>query len=109
MQSIFKYIDDHLNESIASLTELCKLPTVSAQKQAIAETAEHVVGMLQPLGFETQILPKTGGPPSAQPVVFAELRGESPKTFIFFDHYDVQTPELLELWTSTTYQQTSYI
>jgi acetylornithine deacetylase/succinyl-diaminopimelate desuccinylase-like protein len=106
MQDIFKYIDAHLNESIASLTELCKLPTVSAQKQAIAETAEHVVGMLRPLGFETQVLPKTGGPPSAQPVVFAELRGKSPRTLLFYDHYDVQPPEPLDLWTSPPFQPT---
>jgi acetylornithine deacetylase/succinyl-diaminopimelate desuccinylase-like protein len=106
MQSIFKYIDDHLNESIASLNGLCKLPTVSAQKQAIGETAEHVVGMLRPLGFETQVLPKTGGPPSAQPVVFAELRGKSPRTLLFYDHYDVQPPEPLELWTSPPFQPT---
>jgi len=106
MQDIFKYIDEHLNDSIASLTELCKLPAVSAQKQAIGETAEHVVGMLRPLGFETQILPKTGGPDTAQPVVFAELRGKSPKTLLFYDHYDVQPPEPLELWTSPPFQPT---
>ena len=75
MQDIFKYIDEHLNDSIASLTELCKLPAVSAQKQAIGETAEHVVEMLRPLGFETQILPKTGGPDTAQPVVFNNVDG----------------------------------
>src|SRR5207249_3715068 len=106
MQDIFKYIEDHLNETIASLTGLCKFPTVSAQKQAIGETAEHVVGMLRPLGFETQVLPKTGGPPSAQPVVFAELRGKSPRTLLFYDHYDVQPPEPLELWTSPPFQPT---
>ncbi|HEV8573531.1 MAG TPA: M20/M25/M40 family metallo-hydrolase, partial [Dehalococcoidia bacterium] len=123
MRDIFKYIDDHLNDSIASLVELCKLPTVSAQKQAISETAEHVVGMLRPLGFETQVLPKEGGGPSAQPVVFASLtpgpspdareRGESGarergalKTLLFYDHYDVQPPEPLELWTSPPFQPT---
>jgi acetylornithine deacetylase/succinyl-diaminopimelate desuccinylase-like protein len=106
MQDLFKHIDDHLNASIAALVELCKLPTVSAQKQAITETAEHVVGMLRPLGFETQILPKEGGPPTAQPVVFAELRGKSPKTLLFYDHYDVQPPEPLELWTSPPFQPT---
>src|SRR5437870_9287838 len=96
MQDIFKYIEDHLNETIASLTGLCKFPTVSAQKQAIGETAEHVVGMLRPLGFETQVLPKTGGPPGAQPVVFAELRGKSSRTMRFYDHYDVQPPNRID-------------
>src|SRR5437867_11191183 len=106
MQDIFKYIEDHLNESIASLNGLCKLPTVSAQKQAIGETADHVVGMLRPLGFETQVLPKSGGPPSAQPVVFAELRGQSPRTLLFYNHYDVQPPEPLELWESPPFALT---
>ena len=106
MQDIFKYIDDHLNDSITTLVELCKLPTVSAQKQAIGETAVHVVGMLRPLGFETQVLPKEGGGPAAQPVVFAVLRGKSPRTLLFYDHYDVQPPEPLELWTSPPFQPT---
>src|SRR3990172_4468664 len=111
MQDIFRYIEDHLNESIAVLTELCKLPTVSAQGTAIQETAEHVVALLRGLGFEAQILPKGGG---GHPVVYAELRGAlrpgsgqalrlrsgqaSAKTLLFYDHYDVQPPEPLELW-----------
>ena len=56
MQDIFRYIDDHLNESITGLTELCKLPTVSAQNTAIEETAEHVSGLLRDLAFEAQQL-----------------------------------------------------
>ena len=39
MEDLFRYIDDHLNESFAELTELCKLATVSAQKSLIGETA----------------------------------------------------------------------
>ena len=66
MQEIFRYIDEHLNESIAALVELCRLPTVSAQNSAIEETAEHVAGLLEGLGFETRILPK---PPGGHPVV----------------------------------------
>src|SRR5438093_13675063 len=60
--------------------------------------------MLRALGFETQVLPKTGGPPSAQPVVFAEARGKSPKTLLIYNHYDVQPPEPLELWTSPPFE-----
>ncbi len=103
MQDIFKYIEDHLNESIAELTELCKLPTVSAQGSAIAETADFVMGRMRVLGFETQVLEK---PPGGHPVVYAELRGASPKTLLFYDHYDVQPAEPLELWSSPPFQPT---
>ena len=102
MQDIFRYIDEHLNESIAGLTELCKLPTVSAQNSAIEETAEHVSGLLRDLGFEAQVLPKQGG----HPVVYAEQAGRSARTLLFYDHYDVQPPEPLELWSSPPFQPT---
>ncbi len=102
MQDIFRYIDEHLNESIAGLTELCKLPTVSAQNSAIEETAEHVSGLLRDLGFEAQVLPKQGG----HPVVYAEQPGRSARTLLFYDHYDVQPPEPLELWSSPPFQPT---
>ncbi len=102
LPDIFRYIDDHLNESITALTELCKLPTVSAQNSAIEETAEHVSGLLRDLGFEAQVLPKQGG----HPVVYAEQPGRSTRTLLFYDHYDVQPPEPLELWSSPPFQPT---
>ncbi|MFB3052285.1 MAG: M20/M25/M40 family metallo-hydrolase, partial [Dehalococcoidia bacterium] len=100
MDDIFRHIDDHLNESITGLTELCKLPTVSAQNTAIEETAEHVSALLRDLGFEAQVLPKQGG----HPVVYAEQPGRSTRTLLFYDHYDVQPPEPLELWSSPPFQ-----
>ena len=57
-QDVLRHIEEHLNESIAQLVELCRLPTVSAQDSAIGETAEYVVGRLEALGFETCVLPK---------------------------------------------------
>ncbi len=109
MQEIFRYIDDHLNDSLAELTELCKLASVSAQNSAIEETAEHVSGLLRGLGFEARVLPKpvlspVEGPPGGQPVVYAEQTGRSNRTLLFYDHYDVQPPEPLELWSSPPFQ-----
>ncbi len=102
MNDIFRYIDDHLNDSLAGLTELCKLPSVSAQNSAIEETAEHVSGLLRDLGFEARVLPKQGG----YPVVYAEQPGRSSRTLLFYDHYDVQPAEPLELWSSPPFQPT---
>jgi acetylornithine deacetylase/succinyl-diaminopimelate desuccinylase-like protein len=109
MQDIFRYIDDHLDESIAELTELCRLPSVAAQNSAIEETAEHVAGLLRNLGFETRILPKPASgraeePPVGHPVVYAEEGGRSSRTLMFYDHYDVQPAEPLELWSSAPFE-----
>lgn len=101
MQDVFKYIDDHLDESVQFLIDLCRLPTVSAQKKHIEETAEFVAAELRGLGFEAAIMPKEG---DAHPVVYAEARGQSPKTLLFYDHYDVQPPEPLELWDTPPFE-----
>src|SRR3990170_4620606 len=76
MQDIFRHIDDHLNESLAQLTELCKLATVSGAE----------------------------GLPGGHPVVYGEQPGRSPRTLLFYDHYDVQPAEPLELWSSPPFE-----
>jgi acetylornithine deacetylase/succinyl-diaminopimelate desuccinylase-like protein len=103
VDDIFRHIDEHHEEAIAKLIELCSFPTVSAQGRAIKETADWVTKQLEALGFEVQLLPKPEGPP-AQPVVYAEARGTSPKTLLFYDHYDVQPEEPLGLWKTPPFE-----
>lgn len=102
MQNVFKYIEEHNDEAIAELGDFCRLPSVSAQGRAIRETADYVVARLQSLGFETQVIgkPREGG----QPVVHAQARGASGKTLLFYNHYDVQPPEPLDLWTTPPFE-----
>jgi len=103
MQDINKYIDEHHDEAIKKLIELCSFETVSAQNRAIKETGEWVAKELRDLGFETQIIEKPEGLP-AQPVVYAEAKGTSPRTLLFYDHYDVQPEEPLELWKTPPFE-----
>jgi acetylornithine deacetylase/succinyl-diaminopimelate desuccinylase-like protein len=97
MEAVLKYIDDHAGEAVRKLIELCRFETVSAQGRAIEATADWVERELRELGFETRILAKPEGAP-AQPVVYAEAAGESERTLLFYDHYDVQPEEPLGLW-----------
>jgi acetylornithine deacetylase/succinyl-diaminopimelate desuccinylase-like protein len=103
MEDVYRHIEGHLEESLADLGRLCALPSVSAQGQAIQETAEYVAHLLEGMGFQTRLLPKPGG---GHPVVYGELAGASPKTLVFYNHYDVQPPEPLELWSSPPFQLT---
>ncbi len=96
---IDQYIEGHLMDSIDELSKLCAQPSVSAQKWGLEETAQMVADMLARRGFAAQVLP-TGG----APVVFAERKGRSDKILIFYNHYDVQPAEPLELWETPPFE-----
>jgi acetylornithine deacetylase/succinyl-diaminopimelate desuccinylase-like protein len=99
--AIDRYIADHLDDSLAELSRLCAQPSVSAQMLGIHECAELVGEMLRKRGFQVEIIPTEGSP-----VVYAEAEGDSDKTLLFYNHYDVQPPEPLELWESPPFQPT---
>ncbi|MFN7036693.1 MAG: M20/M25/M40 family metallo-hydrolase [Bellilinea sp.] len=101
MSRIDRYLEQHLDQSISELSRLCEQPSVSAQNWGIEETAQMVEGMLKKRGFETQVIPTDGAP-----VVTAFRAGKSPRTILFYNHYDVQPMEPLELWDSPPFQPT---
>src|SRR5436309_2348728 len=101
MDAAFRYIDEHLEEALEAILPYCRLPTVSAQNLSIDETARYTVDLLRAEGFETQVLEKPAG---GLPVVYAEQRGESARTLLFYNHYDVQPPDPLDEWTSPPFE-----
>jgi acetylornithine deacetylase/succinyl-diaminopimelate desuccinylase-like protein len=95
------YLETHLDESIRELSHLTAQPSVAAQKWGLDECATLVAEMLRKRGFITEIIPTEGSP-----VVFGERKGRSPKTLLFYNHYDVQPAEPLELWESPPFEPT---
>ena len=99
LQAIDGYIDSNLNASIEELSRLVAQPSVSAQNWGMPECAQMVGDMLRNRGFTVEISQTDGAP-----VVFAERKGKSDKTLLFYNHYDVQPPEPLELWESPPFE-----
>src|SRR5215470_5502481 len=97
--AVDRYIADHLDETLKELAQLCAQPSISAQGKGIKECAELVAAMLRRRGFAVEVMPTTGNP-----VVFAEAPGTSDKTLLFYNHYDVQPPEPLELWDTPAFE-----
>jgi acetylornithine deacetylase/succinyl-diaminopimelate desuccinylase-like protein len=56
--------------------------------------------MLTELGFQAETVPKWPG----NAIVLGELAGASSKTLLFYNHYDVQPAEPLELWSSPPFE-----
>ncbi len=96
---IDEYLEANLDKSIAELSKLVAQPSISAQGIGLKECANLVAEMLRARGFTAEVMDTEGAP-----VVFAERRGKRDKTLLFYNHYDVQPPEPLELWESPPFE-----
>jgi len=101
MEKIYEYIDNHWTEAIEDLKRLCRQPSISAQNIGMTEAVELVSQLLTEYNIENKILPV---PNNGYPVVYGETKGESPTTLLFYNHYDVQPPEPLDLWTTPPFE-----
>ncbi len=101
LQQYDAYLNTNLDKSLAELSRFCAQPSVAAQNWGLTECAALAAQMLRARGFLVQIF-ATGG----APVVYAERPGRSDKTLLFYNHYDVQPPEPLELWESPPFEPT---
>jgi acetylornithine deacetylase/succinyl-diaminopimelate desuccinylase-like protein len=100
-------IDSSLPTSIERLKDLCALPSISAQKLMIPETVDYLKELIERLGGQLQVLDEC---PGSNPVILATFEagpnGNSNKTLLFYNHYDVQPPEPLEEWDSVPFDLT---
>jgi acetylornithine deacetylase/succinyl-diaminopimelate desuccinylase-like protein len=95
LHDVFEYIDAHHDHYVADLQRLVRQPSVSAQGIGIAETAAIVEQMLADCGFDVAQYSTSGNP-----IVFGERAGVSSRRLTFYNHYDVQPADPLELWNT---------
>src|SRR3989304_2421672 len=99
--AIQRYIEDHLPEYLEDLKRLCRQPSVAAQNLGVLECAHLLKQMMEDIDFSVRILPTRD---SRYPGVYAQRAGASPKQLLFYNHYDVQPAEPLELWDSPPFE-----
>ena len=100
MDRVYEYIEANWRDAIDDLKSLLSQPSISAQEIGIPETATLTAELLRDYGVPSQIMPTNGG----APMVYGELKGDSPFTLLFYNHYDVQPPEPLELWITPPFE-----
>ena len=85
------------------LQTLIRQPSVSATGEGIDECAALVGEVMEEAGIHTEVLRLDGAPP----LVCGEVRsGINPdRTLLFYNHYDVQSPEPLDLVAGSTLQR----
>jgi acetylornithine deacetylase/succinyl-diaminopimelate desuccinylase-like protein len=100
-QKFEKYVGENLSTFAKDVIRLASLPSVSARKEGIEECAALVETMVKEIGATTRVLRLEG----AAPLVYGELKSNrSKKTIMFYNHYDVQPEEPLELWKSPPFK-----
>jgi len=105
MQEVYDYIDGHWHEAVEDLKTLCRQPSISAQGVGMTETVDLVARTLEKYQVSVTVQPGLDG---GYPFICGEVAGESPVTLLFYNHYDVQPPEPLELWTSPPFEPTEF-
>src|SRR5271157_6345846 len=84
------------------LLRLASQPSVAATGLGIQECSKLVHGLLEELGAQ----PKFYDVGEGSPVVTGEIKSKKNprKTILFYNHYDVQPPEPLDLWETPPFQ-----
>src|SRR5438105_3268729 len=80
------YVTDHLEAYLGELGRLCAQRSVAAQDLDMAEAAELTADLLRAHGCAARLIPVEGG----FPVVYGEAAGDTDRTLLFYNHYDVQ-------------------
>ena len=100
-EQIDAFLQAGLDGYIAETVRLCAQPSVSSKGVGMRECADLVAQMLEEHGFQVTQFPTPGNP-----IVVGRAGGRSPRTLLFYNHYDVQPEEPLELWTSPPFEPT---
>ena len=95
------FLAANLNRFIAELTELCAQPSISARSEGTRDCSQLVGQILERHGLSVQTFETAGNP-----VLVGRAPGRADRTLLCYNHYDVQPPEPLELWTTPPFQPT---
>lgn len=96
-KQISDYVDAHADELIASLQGFLRQPSISTENIGMEECTEMLRKELESLEMECKTLELEG----AFPAIYGVSTAENPaKNLVVYGHYDVQSPDPVDRWTS---------
>lgn len=102
MTIIESRVESEIDTLTSQLQQLIRVPSVSAKKQlTITKCAELVSEIMSKAGIKSELIKLDYNSEEIAPVVYGEVKSKNNpdgKTILFYNHYDVQPPEPIELW-----------
>lgn len=94
-----RFVEANLSASLSELAKLIEKPSFSTNQLALHECAQLVMEFFVKRNFNVDFFDQNGAP-----IIVAERKGQSDKTLLFYNHYDVQPPEPIDLWNSPPFE-----
>src|SRR5919206_594233 len=101
-------VDCEMKSLISDLQTLIRHPSVSAKKQGLVNCAKSIADIMDKAGIKSELLyfDDVGLEDHSEhyivpPLVYGEVKSKSNpqgKTILFYNHYDVQPEDPIELW-----------
>lgn len=104
LDAVLAHVDANLDDSVARLCDLIRMPSVSTDPAYAAEcrrTAEWLASDLAGLGFDASVRDTTG-----HPMVVGHDHATDGPHVLFYGHYDVQPVDPLGLWKTPPFEPT---
>lgn len=93
-------VDAQAGDILAQLTDLCRIPSVSAQRgPAMLDAAAFVQTLCRAAGVTTELAEQPAGPP-----IIIGRAGQGERCLMIYNHYDVQPPDPLDEWLSPPFE-----
>jgi len=93
------YIENNIDKYIKEIVRLCSQPSISSTGEGVKKCANLIAEILGDHCIDNEVY-KTEG----NPIVVGKVQGASNRTLLFYNHYDVQPPDPLELWLSPPFE-----
>ncbi len=71
MKKVYGYIDEKFDQFVDELIDLCRYPSISAQKKGLQACAGVLVEHIRAIGLHGEIMPMGG--PDNPPLVYGRL------------------------------------
>lgn len=96
------FLNGEINELASDLQKLIRIPSVSARNQNLEECAKEIAEMMKRIGISSELIYLDSDEKNTvPPIVYGEIKSKSNpsgKTILFYNHYDVQPEEPVDLW-----------
>jgi acetylornithine deacetylase/succinyl-diaminopimelate desuccinylase-like protein len=99
------YLTANQSRFVGELTDLLRIPSVSADSAFNADTrraGEWIASQLRSIGLATEVVETPG-----HPIIYGEWLGAvGAPTVMIYGHYDVQPPDPLDQWITPAFEPT---